>query len=144
MVQLLNDIPVCSWIICDLRGIKYQTTRENSIVRNLSCFPLSIFFFLLAQQSSVGHGLLILEVSRCHITTHHSRLDSSGRGISLSQRPLPDNTQHSQQTSMLSVGFEPPISELRLRPRGQWDRFKLHEIPNSNLSIIYDKDRFAS
>ena len=30
--------------------------------------------------------------------------------ISSSQRPLPDNTQHSQQTSMPSVGFEPTIS----------------------------------
>ena len=28
--------------------------------------------------------------------------------ISSSQRPLPENTQHSQQTSMLPVGFEPP------------------------------------
>ena len=45
-----------------------------------------------------------------HPTTHHSRQDFSGRVISLSQRPLPDNTQHSQQTSMLPVGFEPTIS----------------------------------
>ena len=30
--------------------------------------------------------------------------------ISPSQRPLPDNTQHSQQTSMPRVGFEPTIS----------------------------------
>ena len=29
--------------------------------------------------------------------------------ISPSQRPLPDNTQHSQQTSMPRVGFEPTI-----------------------------------
>jgi len=29
--------------------------------------------------------------------------------ISLSQRPLPDNTQHSRQTSMSSLGFEPTI-----------------------------------
>jgi hypothetical protein len=30
--------------------------------------------------------------------------------ISSTQRPLPDNTQHSQQTSMPSVGVEPPVS----------------------------------
>ena len=54
------------------------------------------FFFILAQQPSVGHGLLIQEVSRSHTTTHHSRLDSSGRVISPSQRLLLDNTQHSQ------------------------------------------------
>ena len=59
----------------------------------------------------MGHGLLIHEVSRSHITTHHSRYDSSGRVISSSQRPLPDKTQHSQQTNFMTpVGFEPTIS----------------------------------
>jgi hypothetical protein len=47
--------------------------------------------------------------SRSHTTTQHSRYDSSGRVISASQRPLPDNTQHSQQTFMPPVGFEPTI-----------------------------------
>ena len=42
----------------------------------------------------------ILDVSRSHTTTHHSRYDSSGRVISSSQRPLPDNTRHSQQTNI--------------------------------------------
>ena len=54
--------------------------------------------------SPVGHGLLINEVSRTHTTTHHSRQDSSGRVISSSQRPLPDNTQHSQQSGIHDVG----------------------------------------
>ena len=34
----------------------------------------------------------------------HSRYDSSGRVISSSQRPLPDNTQHSQQTNIHAPG----------------------------------------
>ena len=42
---------------------------------------------------NAGYGLLILEVFRSHTTTQHSRWDSSGRVISSSQRPLPDNTQ---------------------------------------------------
>jgi len=33
----------------------------------------SFFFFLLAQQTSVGQSLLILEVSISQTTTHHSR-----------------------------------------------------------------------
>jgi len=59
----------------------------------------------------VGHGLLIHEVFGSHTTSHHSR-DSSGRVISSSQRPLPDNTQHSQQTDIQAplVGFEPTVS----------------------------------
>jgi len=44
-----------------------------------------------------------------HTQTHHTRQDSSGRVISPTQRPLPDNTQHSQQTSMPPEGFEPTI-----------------------------------
>ena len=32
-----------------------------------------LFFFLMALRPNVGHGLLILEVSGSHRTTHHSR-----------------------------------------------------------------------
>ena len=49
----------------------------------------------LAQQPLLGHGLLIHEVPR-------------------SQRPPPNNTKHSRQTSMPPVGFEPTISA------GEW------------------------
>jgi len=64
----------------------------------------TVFFFFLAQQPQVGQGLLILEVSRSHSTTQHSRKDSSGRVISPSQRPLPDNTQHSQEKDIFGPG----------------------------------------
>ena len=43
----------------------------------------------------VGQGLIIL-LSRSHTTTHHTRWDSSGRGISPTQRPLP--AQHTSLT----------------------------------------------
>ena len=68
------------------------------------------YLFFLAQKPPVGQGLLIHEVSRSHTTTHHTRQGSSGRVISSSQRPPPDNIQHSRQTSMPLVGFEPTIS----------------------------------
>ena len=51
----------------------------------------------VALRPNAGHGLPILEFSRSHTATHHSRQDSSGRVISVSQRSLPDNTQNSQQ-----------------------------------------------
>ena len=59
-------------------------------------FISQYFLFLLVYQPPLGQGLLIHEVSISHTTTHHSRWDSSGRVISSSHRPLPDNTQHSQ------------------------------------------------
>ena len=77
------------------------------------------------RQPPVGQGLLIHEVSRSHTTTHHSRYDFSVRVISLSQRHLPDNTQHSLQreTDMPPVGFSRrEAADLGLRPRSQWDR----------------------
>ena len=58
----------------------------------------------------MGQGL-IHEVSGPHTTAHHTRYDSSGRVISLYQRHLPDNTQHSKQTDIHTpVGFETTIS----------------------------------
>ena len=49
------------------------------------------------------YGAPILGVSRSHTTTQHSQ-DSSGRMISSSQRPLPDNTRYSQQTNIHAPG----------------------------------------
>ena len=48
-----------------------------------------------------GQGLLIHDVSRSQIQSHQ---DSSGRVISSSQRPLPHNTQQSQQTNIHGPG----------------------------------------
>jgi len=59
-----------------------------------------ILLFPVALRPNEGNGLLMLEVSRSYTTTHHSRHCSSGRVISSSQRPLPDNTQHSQQSDI--------------------------------------------
>jgi len=44
-----------------------------------------------------------------HNQTRNTRKDSSGRRISPAQRSLPDNTQHSKQTSLSPAGFEPSI-----------------------------------
>ena len=52
---------------------------------------LSLHFFNVSLQPNAGHGLLILEASRSHITTYHSRQVSSGWVISSSQRPLPES-----------------------------------------------------
>jgi hypothetical protein len=67
-------------------------------------------FFFVALRPNAGQGLLIHEVSRPHTTTRHSRQDYPGWVIGSSQRPLPDNTQHSQQTNIYApAGFEPTL-----------------------------------
>ena len=89
------------------------------------------YFFSVALLPNERHGLLILEVSRSHTTTQHSQQDSSGRVISSQQRPLPDNTQHSQQTNLHASGgirthnpSRREAADLRLRPRGHWEQQK--------------------
>ena len=61
-----------------------------------------------------------------HTQTHHTRYDSSGRMISPSQRPLPDNTQQSQQTDTYALGgirtrnpSRRATADPLLRPRGR-------------------------
>ena len=88
-----------------------------------------LFFLPLELRPNAGHGLLILKVSRSHTTTHHSRQDSSGRVISSSQRPLPDNTQHSQQKNIHAPGgirthdlSRRAAADPRLRPCGYRER----------------------
>ena len=83
----------------------------------------------LRRLTSYIYGAPILDVSRSHTTTQHIRQDSSGRVISSSQRPLPDNTRHSQQTNIHALGgirthdiSRRAAADLRLRRRGQWDR----------------------
>jgi hypothetical protein len=62
-------------------------------------------YILMAQQPVVGHTLLIIAASGSHSDTPQ---ESSGRQISPTQRPLPDNTHHTQdsQTSTQPAAFE--------------------------------------
>ena len=63
---------------------------------------------------------------------NHSRQDSSGREIGPSQRPVPDNTQYSQETNIHASGgirtrdpSRRPAADPCLRPLGHWDRLQL-------------------
>jgi hypothetical protein len=70
-------------------------------------------------------------LSRLHdyTQTHHTRYDSSGRVINPTQRPLPENTKHSQETQIHDLGgirtrnpSKRSAADPRLRPRSHWDR----------------------
>ena len=111
------------------RRIPFKALSQRSYAQ-IHVFLFTCFFLLyVTRQPPVGHGLLIYKVSISHTTTHHSRQDSSGRMISAPQRPLADNTQHSQQTDIhVPTGIRThslsrrSAADLRLRPRGHWDR----------------------
>jgi len=60
---------------------------------------------------------------------HHTRKDSSGWAISPTHRPLPDNTQHSEEKNIHAPGgirihnlSSRATADLRFRPRGYWHR----------------------
>ena len=126
--KLILPLPLYALMACTGTSLPLplQTVQFQRHVYLVSCSPRSnscygwylyllllllLLLLFLAQQPPVGQGTFIHEVSTSHTTTHHRRYDSSGRGISSSQRSLPDNTQHSHRsTSMPPVGFELTIS----------------------------------
>ena len=64
--------------------------------------------------------------------------------ISSSQRPLHDNTQHSQQTNIHVPGgirthnlSRRAAAHLRLRPRGHWDRHMINSTPGMNPRKLF-------
>jgi hypothetical protein len=92
------------------------------------------FSFSMTQQPLVGRGrgrgrgLLITQASRPRPIRHTKLRRNPLDGRSARQRSIPDNTQHSQKTDFRAGGIRHcnPIAreaaELRLRPRGEWDR----------------------
>jgi len=114
-------------------GTDRQTDREE--------IP---FTFICGAAAQAGHNLLILEVSISHTTMHHSRQDYSRRVINPSQRPLPDNTQYSQQTNIKASGgirtrnpSKQEAADPRLRTRGHRDRHNSYSCPY----FMYDDQR---
>ena len=75
--------------------------------------------------------------------THHTRWDPSGRVISPSHRPLPENKQHSQQTNIHALSgirthnlSRRAAADLRLRPRGHSDRHFSKYLPAMSYWVI--------
>ena len=139
MQQFMGFLQAVMWIVLYLEGTErtshqYFMHLANTIFRQMHIVTyyfekINYIFFSVALRPNMGHGLLILEVSWSNTTTHHSREDSSGRVTGPSHRPLPDNTQRSTQTNIHVPGgirthnpSKRVAADLRLRPRGHWDR----------------------
>jgi hypothetical protein len=76
-----------------------------------------------------GAATRVRAFSFLRLLDYAQRRTTVGRVISSSQRPLPDNTQHSQQTNIHApVGIRThdlsrrAAADLRLRPRSHWSR----------------------
>jgi len=87
-----------------------------------------MYIITMMQQPSLAYTSSLTRILD-NTQTLHTQYESSGRVISPSQRPLPDNTQHSTQTDIHAlVGIQirtsnkPAAADPRQRPRGHWDR----------------------
>jgi len=83
-------------------------------------------------------GLDFLSVEFWRSQAYHARCDSCGRVIVPSQRSLPDNTQHSQETDIHTAGgtrtrnpSKRKAADPRLRSCGHWDRHSQFSLARS-------------
>jgi len=106
--------------------------------------PAPLYFFICRNMPLVGQGLLIHDVSKSHSTKHHRLYYSSSRVISSSQRPLPDNTQHSEQTFILGPRrFRvPPLKYLTYRQ--QWPSTCRQPVFATHINQTEHRLHFAS
>jgi hypothetical protein len=119
---------------------RFQTeyNRESNIrkctvtMKCLKSWPTT-FFPSMEQHPPSGPGLPPHGGFIVTLKTHHTRKNSSGQVISPSQRPLHDDTQHSQETNIHPpIGFETttPASEMPLttsQPHTSFTRFLLQK-----------------
>jgi hypothetical protein len=94
--------------------------------------------FSMALQSSAGY-VLVREVSWSHTTTLHSRYDSSRRVISSSQRPLTTHTTSIHAPGEIQNHYRSRRTavDLRLKPRGHWDRQKQNVSQVKSLCMVW-------
>jgi hypothetical protein len=83
----------------------------------------------MAQQPLVGQGLFIIEASRSHSDIPHPVGLLWTRVTSRTQRPQPDNTQHSQETDILPPGGFEPTKPAR-------ERQQTHALDRAAAAII--------
>jgi hypothetical protein len=107
------------WSLCDHNVTDFTGCRGTFI---------SLFYGLTGL---MGMWLINVEVSWFHSDTH-TWYDSSGWVIGLMQRPLLENTQHSQETGIhapVGIWTHNPSKRVaahpQLRPRGHRDRLSL-------------------
>jgi hypothetical protein len=117
VTQLVAVINMCTIAFCVKCGLFLSDFNPN--YRSSLC-RIFIYFLYLSQLKAfispvarhppppVGQGFHIIEASRSHSETTHSveLLWTSDRPVAENS----DNTQHSQQISMLPARFEPAIS----------------------------------
>jgi hypothetical protein len=91
---------------------------------------INMFFFFHDQQPHLARTSSLSRLHE-HSQTQHLRGEFHGRVNAPTHRPLPDNTQHSQETDINEPGkiwthnpSRRAAADPRLQPRGHWNRHK--------------------
>jgi hypothetical protein len=108
----------------------------------------------MARQPLLGKGCSLSRLHN-HIQIHYIRYYYSGRLISPTERPLPNNTKDSQERNLSPAGFEPaiPTTERRnthtldgaaaeIRSVGQYEKNVLH-LNKIGSSFFCNKSRLG-
>jgi hypothetical protein len=109
----------------------FKTLRYAHVIFYVSLWFLKLIFTPPpphGKTASCGPGPPHYRGFTITLRQHHTRQDFSGRVISPSQRPLPDNTQYSQETDIHALyGIRTCNSSKRAAAdlRGNWDRLLL-------------------
>ena len=107
------------------RNVDYQNPDAGELPKRKHITYIMIFLsFLVCHLSTYSLQVQRVTDAPDHTQTHHTRQDSSGRGIGPSQRTIPDKTQHSQQTDTHAPG--------RIQTRD----------PGKRAATVYFKDLF--
>jgi hypothetical protein len=123
-----NDVLFFTWWKC----------KQNRIF--VGYFPCAVLtrpiIWKCTFWSRVSQSLLVIDALRSY---SFRRTAFSGRFISLTQRPLLDNTQYSQETVLQTAGLETTILESERSQTHIWDRAAtgidlLHFFPFKKLS----------
>jgi hypothetical protein len=84
--------------------------KKKRVMHFINVQWIDIFFFFWR---NIPQWAMASSFTRflCHTQTHHTRSESSGRVIRLSQRPLCDKTHHSQETDFHAPRDSNPQSQ---------------------------------
>jgi hypothetical protein len=122
----------------DLRVNRHSllNTSLNKQNEEKSNFRKSLYMYIFHGAIALWARTSSLSKLHDHAQTHHDQQVSSGLVISPTRIPLPDNTQHSQETDFHTLSgtrtrnsSKRAAADPRLRPLDHWDRLE-------NLYII--------
>ena len=121
---------VTGWLVSHIDALTFRSRNIHNIYIQSTNFFTRLF---LALRPDPGSWPPLTGLRDHTHWTHHTQYDSSGRVIRPPQRPLPDHTQHSQETNIHDpsgirnrIPCKRAAEDPRLKPLGHWDGFLAH------------------